>query len=54
MCDKALDNYSHAFEFVHDCYKTQEMCDKAVGIDPSTILFVSECYETQEISLIIN
>ena len=24
MCNKAVDNYSHALEFVPECYKTQE------------------------------
>ena len=24
MCDKAVDNYPHALEFVPDCYKTQK------------------------------
>ena len=28
MCDKAVDNYAHALEFVPECYNTQEMCDK--------------------------
>ena len=30
MCNKAVDNYSHALEFVPECYKTQKMCDKAI------------------------
>ena len=25
MCNKAVDNYLHALEFVPECYKTQEM-----------------------------
>ena len=37
MCNKAVDNYPHALEFVPKCYKTQNMCDKAVNIYPSTI-----------------
>ena len=24
MCNKAIDNYPHALEFVPECYKTQE------------------------------
>ena len=32
MCNKATDNYSHALEFVPECFKTQNMCDKAVKI----------------------
>ena len=43
MCDKAVDNYSHALKFVPDGYKTQEMCIKAVNDHPSTIQFVPEC-----------
>ena len=31
MCNKAVNNYSHALEFGPECYKTQEMCDKAVN-----------------------
>ena len=33
MCDKAVDDYSIALEFVHDQYKTQEMCDKIISND---------------------
>ena len=25
MCDKAIDNYSHALKLVSECYKTQKM-----------------------------
>ena len=31
MCDKAVDDYSHALRFVPDFNKTQEICNKAVG-----------------------
>ena len=31
MCNKAVNNYPHALEFVPVCYKTQKMCDKAVN-----------------------
>ena len=48
MCDKAVENYSHALEFVPECDKTKKMCDKAVDPYPSTIQFVLECYKTQE------
>ena len=37
MCDHAVDNYPHAFEFVPDCYITQKMCGKAVNTHSSTI-----------------
>ena len=30
MCDKAVDVYANALEFVPECYKTQKMCDKSV------------------------
>ena len=42
MCNKAVQNYPHAFEFVPECYKTQNMCDKAVNPYPFTIKFVPE------------
>ena len=31
MCNKAVNNYPLALEFVPVCYKTQKMCDKAVN-----------------------
>ena len=37
MFNKAVDNYSHALEFVLDYYKTQKRCDKAVNTYSSTI-----------------
>ena len=45
-CNKAVDNYPHALEFVPDCYKTQEMCNKTVNIYRSTTKFVPKYYET--------
>ena len=45
MCNKAVDNYPHALEYVSECYKT---CDKAVNTYPSTTKFVSECFMTLE------
>ena len=48
MCNKVVDNYPHALEFVPKCYKTQKMCDKAVSTYPSIIKFVSERYKSQE------
>ena len=41
LCNKAIDNYTHALEFVPKCYKTQKMCDKAVN------RFLDQ-YKTQE------
>ena len=29
MCNKAIDTYTSAIQFVLDQYKTQRMCDKA-------------------------
>ena len=48
MCNKAVDSYLHASEFVHECYKTQRMCHEAVDTYHSKIKFVLECYKTQE------
>ena len=48
MCNKAVDNYPHALEFVPDFYMIQEMSDKIVNTHSSTIKFVPECYKTQE------
>ena len=45
MCNKAVENYPHALEFVPECYK---MCDKAVNTYPSPIEFVPECFMTQK------
>ena len=30
MCDKAVDTYPSAIQFVPECYNTQKICDKAV------------------------
>ena len=30
ICNKAVDNYSHALEFVPECLMSLEMCDKTV------------------------
>ena len=30
MCNKAVENYPHALEFVPECCKTQKMRDKVV------------------------
>ena len=48
MCNKAVDNYPHALEFVPECFMTQKMCNKAVDTHSSTIKFVPECSMTQE------
>ena len=43
MCNKAVDNYPHALEFVSECFKTQKMCDIAVDTHCPTIKFSLEC-----------
>ena len=48
MCNKAVDNYSHALEFVPEHYKTQKTCDNAANTYLFTIKFVPECFMTQE------
>ena len=34
---EAVDNYSHALEFVSDCYKTKRQCNEAVDTYPPAI-----------------
>ena len=55
--DKAIDNYSHALEFIPDwcntiyswCYKTQKMCDKAADWFLSFLInSVWDRYKSQE------
>ena len=48
MCNKAVDNYPHALEFVPECFMAQEIWDKAVNTHSSTIEFIPECYKTQK------
>ena len=48
MCNKVVDNYPHALEFVPERLKAQRMCDKAVDTYPSTIKFVPKCFMIQE------
>ena len=40
MCNRVVDNYYHALEFVSECFMTQEICDKVVNTHSSTIQFV--------------
>ena len=42
MCNKAIDNYTHALEFVPHCHMTQKVSDKAVDTHPSTIEYVPD------------
>ena len=48
MCDKAVDNYLNALEFILDYYKTHKICNKTVSIYPSIMQCIFECYNTQE------
>ena len=48
MCNKAVDNYAHAFKFVLDCFEDQKLGNNATNTSPSVIKFVPECYKTQE------
>ena len=41
LCNKGVENYPLALEYVPECYKTQEMCDKSVDTYPSTIKICS-------------
>ena len=43
-CDKAVDNYPQALEFVPECYKTQKMCDKATDTHPFINEYILECF----------
>ena len=48
MCDKAVDNYCNALEFVPEFYKTHKICDRA--IDKCQFMFDSflDIFNTQE------
>ena len=48
MCNKAVENYPHALEFVPECIKTQKICHKAVNTYPSKITFVPGCFMTEK------
>ena len=47
MCNKAVDNYPHALEFVPECCKTQNV-HKAVDTYLSRKKIGPECFTTQE------
>ena len=47
LCNKAVEDYAHALEFVPDWYQTHEMCIKAVENYPSTIKYAPDLYKTQ-------
>ena len=44
MCNKAVNSYPHALEFVSECYKAQKMCNKAIDTYPPIIKYVPEYY----------
>ena len=46
ICNKGIDNYPHALEFVPEFYKTKKMCDKTVNTYTSTIKSICECLMT--------
>ena len=47
-CNKALDNYAHALEFVPDCYETKKISNAAVNTYPSGIQFIPDLYSTHK------
>ena len=51
MCNKAVDNFTHALKFVPARCKTKEIFIKVVDTHPSTIKYVHDPYKTQEISV---
>ena len=49
MCNKAVDNYRHALEFVFERYNAHNMCDTAVDTYPfigSNVFIVSKYFYT--------
>ena len=34
ICNKVVDKYVHALDFVPDCYKTQKMRNKTINTSP--------------------
>ena len=48
MCDKAVNTYNSTIQFVHDCYKTQEMCDKAGNKCFLALIHIPGRYKTQQ------
>ena len=51
MCNKAVDDYAHALEFVPDQYKPQKICIRAVDNYLFTIKYVPDRYKTQEMCI---
>ena len=49
MCDKAVDNYSTALEFVPDRYNSKKMCDNIISENPFMLKYCPDKYITQKI-----
>ena len=47
MCDKSVESYPHALEFVPECYKNKKKGDKAVDAYPSTTEYIPDRFNTQ-------
>ena len=48
MCDKDVNTYHSAIQFLRDCYNTQEMCDKAVKRCFLAFIYIPDRHKTQE------
>lgn len=48
MCNKSVNNYAHALEFVSECYQTQEVGHKVVNTYPSATQLVLDQFKTLE------
>ena len=46
-CNKAVDTYAHALQFVPNCFKTQNICNKAVDTHASAMQLVPDWCKTQ-------
>ena len=47
-CNKAVNSFVHALQFVSDCYKTQKVSNKAAHTSLSIIQFVPQSYKTDK------
>ena len=48
MCDKAVDDYYIALEFVADRYKSKEMCDRIISENAFSLRYVPDQHKTQQ------
>ena len=46
MCEKAVGDYPFTFEFIPNCYKTQEMWKKSVSGYPLMLKYCPNKYKT--------